>query len=157
MNIKDLIRAEKSALDTGKWASGHIPRTAFPMSKVRDRKYKFGQDYKWRVIKFEAAGVSCRILVWLNEPKEILRARFGVDVGAEMVVLCDHEFHASEPGWHCHVTFDEIASVTPGSARSDKMKWPRNVKLTERFTATEASALTIVSDVFRLKTQGELI
>lgn len=157
MNIKDLIRAEKSGLDTGRWAQGHIPRTAFPMSKVKDRKYKFGPDYRWRVIKFDAAGITCRILVWLNESKEILRARFGVEINSDIVVLCDHEFHASEPGWHCHVTFDEIANVTPGTARADKIKWPRNLKVSGKFTATEASALTIVSDVFRLKTQGELI
>ena len=157
MNLKDLIRADKTGLETGTWASGHIPRTAFPMSKVRDRKYKYGPEYRWRLIKFVAEGLKCRILLQLNEGKEILRARFGVEVNGDMVVLCTHEFHASEPGWHCHVTFDEIAAVPPGAARSGKKKWPVVLKPSARFNATEASALTIVSDVFQLRAQGAFL
>ncbi len=157
VNIKDIIRADKTDLNTGAWATGHVPRTAFPMSKVKDRKYKYGQEYRWRVVKFTCLGVKCRILILLNLAKQILRARLGVESGPDMIVLCDHEFHASEPGWHCHVTFEEAASVPPGAARQDKMKWPKNIRVSERFTADEASALSIVAATFRFKEQGELI
>jgi hypothetical protein len=156
VNIKDLIRADKTDLDTGKWAKGHIPRAAFPLSKLKDKKYKYGPEYSWRVIKFKAESASCRVLVWFNSSKEILRARLGVEVNGDMVVLCDHEFHASEPGWHCHVTFEDVATRTPGVARNTT-KWPRTIKPAARFGVTEANALTIVSEFFRLKSQGELI
>ena len=42
IKLKDVIRSEKSNVDTGKWANGHIPRAAFPMSKLKDKRYKFG-------------------------------------------------------------------------------------------------------------------
>ena len=125
MNIKDFIRAEKANLDTGKWASGHVPKSAFPLSRSKPKTYKFGPEYHWRLVKFDALSEECRIWITLNENKEIFRARFGVLRAGDMTVLCEHEFHASEPGWHCHLTFDHLDSASTGGMRWDKQKWPR--------------------------------
>lgn len=126
------------------------------MSRLKDKRYKFGPEYKWRVIKFDALGKKCRILVIFNEGKQILRARFGVDINGDMITLCDHEFHATEPGWHCHLTLEPVDRVSPGSARSDKRKWPRSPSRQD-FAVDSASALTVVAARFNLNVQGELL
>lgn len=156
MNIKELIRAEKLDVDVGKWSFGHIPRSAFPMSKLKDKRYKYGPDYSWRVVRFNALGYKCRILILFNDSKQILRSRFGVDVNGDTVVLCDYEFHATEPGWHCHVTPEDHVRVPPGIARSDKTKWPRNSSR-KTFGVEENSALTVVCEHFSVNCQGDLI
>lgn len=154
--LKDVIRSDKANVDTGKWARGHIPRAAFPMSKLRDKKYRYGQDYAWRLVKFEAAGHLCRILIWLNEEKQILRSRLGIERHGDMVVLCDYEFHAAEPGWHCHVAREHESELPAGVARHDKKKWPKDSSRKE-FNVDEASALSIVATHYRFQAQGELI
>jgi len=156
VNLKDVIRADKKDVDLGKWAPGHIPRSAFPMSKLKDKRYKYGPEWKWRVVKFEALGRRCRVLIFLNENKEILRARLGVDVNGDMVVLCDHEFHAAEPGWHCHLTLEEVEHVPSGAARGGKVKWPRSPSRQD-FGVDDASALTVVAECFNINAQGELL
>ena len=156
MNIKDVIRAEKNNLELGKWADGHIPRSAFPMSRLKDKRYKYGPDYSWRVVKFEIGDLECRILVMVNESKQIFRARLGVNVNVDMAVLCDHEFHASEPGWHCHLSLAPLASIAGGAARHDKSKWPRNSSRQD-FGSGKAGAITLVAALFNFMTQGDLI
>jgi hypothetical protein len=156
VNLKDIIRTQKSNLDTGKWAVGHVPRSAFPMSRLKDKRYRYGSDYSWRLVKFEVGMIACRILILLNESKEILRARLGVEMNGDMVVLSDYEFHATEPGWHCHVTFQSMHAVGPGAARHEKTKWPRQSSRLE-FGVDEKSALSRVAAHFKFGAQGELI
>ena len=156
MTIKAIIRSEKTNLKTGKWARGHIPRSAFPLSRLKDKRYRYGPDYAWRLVTFDAAGHNCRVLITLNESKEVLRARLGVDINGVMVVLCDYEYHATEPGWHCHVTTEPIKSIGSGAARSGKKKWPR--RSTRRdFNVDEKGALSVVANHYRFAAQGELL
>lgn len=156
MSLKRIIRAQKENLDTGKWSVGHVPRTAFPMSRLKDKRYRYGPEYSWRLIKFEACGYFCRVLILLNESKEILRARLGIEINGDMVVLSDYEYHASEPGWHCHLTLVDVALVDAGSARSDKTKWPRKSSRQD-FGANKANAVGIVATHFNFHAQGGLI
>lgn len=156
MKLKDIIRGQKSSLSIGKWGYGHIPRTQFPMSRLKDRRYKYGKEYAWRVVQFDAAGRHCRILIILNEKKEILRARLGVESSGDMIVISDYEFHGSEPGWHCHVATDDHSEISPGAARFNKRKWPTQPSRTQ-FGATEANALSIVARHFRFEAQGDLL
>jgi hypothetical protein len=154
--LKEIMRCQKTNVETGKWARGHIPRSAFPMSKLKDKRYKYGQEYAWRVVKFDAGQQSCRILILFNENKEILRARLGVDVNGDMIVLSDFEYHASEPGWHCHVALKPISEIGSGAARHDAKKWPKDSTRKE-FRVDEASALSIVAKHYNFQAQGELI
>lgn len=126
------------------------------MSRVKEKQYHFGKAYRWRLIKFESCGLKCRILLLLNLEKEIFRARLGVDDSGDTIVLCDHEFHASEPGWHCHFTLDDIDLAVPGAARSGKRRWPRGQNQAAKFTVTEAGALTIAAKRFGLVEEGPL-
>lgn len=154
--LKGIMRATKTNLDTGKWVRGHIPRSAFPMSRLKEKRYKYGPEYAWRLVKFEAADYRCRILILLNEGKEILRARLGVEVNGDMVVLSDMEFHASEPGWHCHVALKPIAELGSGAARHDARKWPKDSSQKE-FRVDESNALSAVAKHYNFEAQGELI
>jgi hypothetical protein len=156
ITLKDVIRSEKSNVDTGKWANGHIPRAAFPMSKLKDKRYKFGPDYAWRIVKFDALGHAFRVLIQLNMDKEILRSRLGVLINGDTVVLSDFEFHATEPGWHCHVALQGVPQLVPGVARHDKRKWPKDSSRKE-FNVDESNALSVVAAHYRFQAQGELI
>lgn len=154
--LKNIIRGEKTNIDTGKWVRGHIPRNAFPMSRLKDKRYKYGPEYSWRLVKFETLGNMCRILIFINEGKEVLRARLGVEVHGDMVVLSDYEFHATEPGWHCHLTVKPISELSSGGARHEKKKWPQNSSRKE-FRVDESSALSLVAKHYNFQAQGELI
>lgn len=154
--LKDIIRSKKTNIDTGKWTRGHIPRSAFPMSRLKDKRYKFGPEYSWRLVKFEALTKPCRILIFFNDNKEILRARLGVEVNGDMVVLSDYEFHATEPGWHCHVAVKPISELGSGAARVQTKKWPKNSSQKE-FRIDEAGALSFVAKHYNFEAQGDLL
>ena len=125
----DVIRAPKSQIDTGKWQAGHIPPSAFPLSKAKRKNYRYGAAYRWRVISFQALECRCRVLVLYNEGKGIFRASLGIEINGDMRVLCMHEFHADEPGWHCHAHLVEAADVDVGVFRTGMNKWPGNARL----------------------------
>jgi hypothetical protein len=156
LRLTDIIRSEKSGLDTGKWLAGHVPRAAFPMSRLKDKRYRYGPDYSWRLVKFDAGACPCRILILLNESREVMRARLGVEVNSDMVVLSDYEFHATEPGWHCHVSLSHVAAIGSGAARQGKKKWPQQSSKKD-FGVDRASALTLVAKHFNFAAQGELL
>lgn len=126
------------------------------MSRLKDKRYKFGPDYSWRLVRFDALGNQCRILILLNESKEIMRARMGVERSGDMVVLCEYEYHASEPGWHCHLTLEDTDAATAGAARDNKYKWPRNSSQ-RTFAVDRVSALSLVAGRFRFEAQGDLL
>ncbi len=159
MNIKDIIKAEKTDIDHGEWKSGHIPRSAFPMSKLKNKRYRFGPEYKWRVVKFTVGALKGRVLILLNEGKEIYRARLAIEQNNDLVVLCDHEYHANEPGWHCHFSSDELDTIEPGAARSHTTRWPQSPSSCSKqlFAVSEKSALTEAADRYRFHAQGTFI
>lgn len=157
MNLKEVIKADKTGVDLGQWNVGHIPRTSFPLSKVKDRRYKYGTAYSWRVIKFTCLGKKCRVLLLLNLDKGIYRARLGIEDSGDMFVLCDHEFHASEPGWHCHFTLDNISSIEPGCARGGKNRRPKMEDPKATFPVTKANALGYAARRYGFEKSGGLV
>lgn len=126
------------------------------MSRLKDKRYRYGPDYSWRLVKFQAGACSCRILILLNESREVLRARLGVEVEGDMVVLSDYEFHATEPGWHCHVTVEHVETIGSGAARQGKRKWPRQ-SAKKDFGVDQSNALTVVAEHFKFAAQGDLL
>ena len=73
-----------------------------------------------------------------------------------MVVLSDYEFHATEPGWHCHIAVKPVSELNSGGARYEKKKWPKHSSRKE-FRVDEASALSFVAKHYNFQAQGELI
>ena len=158
MNVANLIRGEKTALNLGAWGAGHLPRSAFPLSKVKEKQYRYGPAYKWRLIQFQCHRYKCRLLIILNRQKELFRLRFGVENDGNMVVLLDREFHGTKPGWNCHFTLDKVVSVVSGAVRGPgKRRWPRGCDPEAKFTVTEANALTVAAQMFQFGASGGFI
>ena len=159
MDLADIIRALKTDIEIGSWANGHISRSSFPLSLAKSKNYKFGPEYCWRVVKFDCLGRSFRVLIVLNENKQIYRATLGVEIENDISVLCQHEFHASEPGWHCHLTLGAADGLPVGVVRSHLRRWPHHSAAHSRmeFKVDKASGLTVAADLFRFSAQGGFI
>ena len=159
MDVSDIIRGVKSKPDLGEWKNGHIPRAVFPLSRAKNKNYKFGQEYKWRVVSFTGVHHKCKVLLLLNEGKQICRITLGAEINGDMAVLCQHEFHASEPGWHCHVCFNAIENIPTGANRSHLKRWPKPTSIHARaeFAITQQNVLSFAAEVFKFSAQGELI
>lgn len=124
MNLRALIGAPKHSVKAGEWKRGEIPRPQWPSRRAKSKAYKYGPLYSWRVVSFQALGVECRIRILLNLDKQIFRATFGVTEAGETTVLCDYEFHASEPGWHCHARCGDAAQIDSGTNRFGSKRLP---------------------------------
>jgi hypothetical protein len=164
MNIRDVVRGPKTDVSISEWREGHIPRERFPLSRVRSKSYKLGPDYKWRVISFDCLGDSFRVLVVFNEAKQIYRSTLAVEIrqsgraANELAVLCQHEYHASEPGWHCHVTFAETDTLPLGVARSHLKRWPQATSASHsEFGVHHRNAATIAAARYRISSPGTLL
>lgn len=125
MNLRSLIAADKSSVKTGEWKRGEIPRSRWPSRRARAKAYKYGPAYQWRIINFTVEGNECRLLLLLNESKQIFRATLGLADGADTINLCDYEYHASEPGWHVHARCDDHAVISAATNRFGGTRLPR--------------------------------
>jgi hypothetical protein len=159
MRLKDVIRAEKADIEIGSWNSGHVSRSAFPLSRARKKNYRYGPSYDWAIVKFTALGARFRVLVLLNESKEIYRATLAMDVPNDERALCQHEFHASEPGWHCHLHRMDIADVPDGVFRGNMQRWPGGGTILSRqeFGITKDNAIGVALRFYRIEIRGPLI
>lgn len=148
----EYIRADKSGLKFSDWKSGHITPRAFPMTGAKAKAYKFGPSYSWRVASFTCLSHECRVLILLNEEKQILRASFAVERNGGTVLAGVHEFHADHPGWHCHSHISDIDALPAGVNREGMRRWPgkRSHHGKTVFGVSKAAALTHVAKVFRL-------
>ncbi len=115
MHLKDVIRAPKDNIKVGQWRSGKVPKADFPIARGA---YRLGSSFKWTVIQFQAQGVECRVLVVVNHGKQNYEAILGVmGPNGTLRVLCSYEYHATEPGWHCHATHDDAKKLPGGVMR----------------------------------------
>jgi hypothetical protein len=121
VRVQEIIRASKTAIEIGTWRRGNVTRADFPIAK---RAYGLGRAYEWRVIKFEALGVQCRVLIVLNAPKERYEAILGAMADGRLRILCNFQYHSPEIGWHCHVSCGEVAQVPLGFMRGP---WLRRI------------------------------
>ena len=164
MDLRALIGAEKSSVRSGEWKQGEIPRAQWPSRKAKPKFYKWGSLYRWRIMTFSALGHECRVLLLLNESKQIFRASLGVTSAGETTVLCDYEYHASEPGWHCHARCEDISAISTGTNRYGGIRLPKsgNKHRRSEFTfgksqLSTASALHCAVKVFKIDNrEGEL-
>ena len=159
MRLAEVLRGTKNVTEDGRWQSGHIMRSAFPLSAAKTKNYKFGPEYRWRVIRFDCLLETCRVLIVINEGKQIYRATLGIEEGADMKVLCQYEFHASEPGWHCHLTLEDHTAVPAGIVRSHLRRWPQAKARHSQadFNVSTASAISHAAERFRFRAQGALL
>jgi hypothetical protein len=163
VRLKQIILAPKSGIDIGKkWTSGKVPRAEFPMAKAA---YRLGQSFKWTTIKFQALGSECRVLVVMNPAKQKYDAILGV-MGANgaLRILCSYEYHATEPGWHCHATHDDSASLSGGCMRGPWVKRVPAARGLHRATkhakfaiGDEAAAIRFALARYKIEEKGTLL
>jgi hypothetical protein len=162
VHLKEIVRAPKDDIRIGHWRSGKVPRADFPLAKG---PYNLGSAYKWNVITFQALGAECRVLVMFNQAKQKYEAILGV-IGSRgvMRVLCSYEYHASEPGWHCHVTHDDSESLTNSFMRGPWVKRVPGAKKPHRLAkhikfeiGDEAAAIRFATARYRIEKKGPLL
>jgi hypothetical protein len=162
VRLKDIVRADKKDIKIGPWTAGKVPRADFPIAK---KAYGLGNSFKWSVIRFKALESECRVLVVLNESKQKYEAVLGV-MGADgtLRILCSYEYHATEPGWHCHATHDDASTLSHGFMRGPWIKrFPGAGKQHRlgkhpRFSiGDEGKAIHFAIDRFKISEKGPLL
>jgi hypothetical protein len=125
------------------------------------QSYGLGASYRWCVISFVALGVECRVLVICNFQKEKYEAILGAMVESALRVLCSYEYHASEPGWHCHAACDDVGRVPLGYMRGP---WVRRIPKPQRphrrvdfKISDEKSAQRFAYGCYGIETEGTLL
>lgn len=164
MDLRTIISAPKTEVRSGDWRSGEIPRAQWPSRRAKARAYKFGPAYRWRIISFCSVGYEFRLRLLLNESKQIFRASLGLMVSGETVPLCDYEWHASEPGWHCHAKCEDFRRLNANFNRFGTERLPaaksyhrRREFRFKRDMVSEANALNCAVDFFRLDRGGGIL
>ncbi len=139
-----------------------MPRSAFPLSKPRNRAYRLGSSYKWRVVRFEAHNLAFRLLIAFNPDKEQYRAILALDLGQDMSILASYEFHGTHPGWHMSATCGNVDDVAVGMMRGPwQTRFPKARAFHRRLeygVPQEDAALDAASRFFRLhKKEGSML
>lgn len=162
MRLRQIVQAGKTNISLGSWHNGKVPRADFPISR---KAYRLGKSYEWRVVKFDALGVECRVLVVVNKPKQKYEAVLGV-MGPQgsLKVICSYEYHPSEPGWHCHATHDDVNTIPHGCMRGPWIqrrpgaRKPHRQAKYERFKIGDRDdAIRFALRRYKVETKGSLL
>lgn len=153
--LKDVITSSKTAIAVSAWRNGEIPYSQFPLSISGRKALKYGPQYEWCLINFECIGHKFVTLISINIEKQIYRARLACRKDDDMRVLCDHEFHAGEDGWHCHFYNGECENLKPGVRRDKNLlrRWPASPKSRSRrvFDVSKLTAVGRAVGRFRIR------
>lgn len=156
MRVREVIRAGKSNIELGQWSIGSMPPSHFRIFKQM-KTIKQGQDYSWRIVKFSIDDTWFRVLILLNQAKQIYRATLAVEVGEEVRIICVREFHVREPGWHCHAVLRCEQGVSTWTHRGLR-RYPRGFDLPAQFDVTsQTRATNIALRFFNIAPQGGLL
>lgn len=121
------------------------------------RTLRQGKSYHWRIITFDAAGRSFRVLILYNAERSIYRATLGVEDAGVVAILCVHEFHAGEPGWHCHADLPCDRGISHWNHR-ELSRWPKRPVVGVEFdVSTKDRATEIALKFYRISERGPLI
>jgi hypothetical protein len=154
--------ADKAVTDWGKWQTGGMPASAFPLSRRRGRSYRLGSAYRWRLIRFDALGSSFRLLLAFSLEKQQYRATLALDLDRDMSVVASYEFHGTHPGWHVAAACGDIENIPLGVMVGPWQRRIPNARHVHRnvdFTITDDnSALETAAEFFGLhKVEGGLL
>lgn len=141
-----------------------MPRKNWPSRKAKAKAYKYGKSYSWRVITFNSSHLECRVRILLNEQKQIFRASLGVTENGDTKMLCEYEFHASEPGWHCHARCENISEIDANRTRYGAIRIPMAKSKHRRLDFTfrgqllsKVTAFNCTIQFFKIEERGGLI
>ena len=116
MGLRALLLRDAPVIDAGKWETGKMPKSAFPLSK--NNSLRLGTGWHWRVIRLTYGEELCRILIAFHEGKQNAFAYFGIESGGDTRVVCSLEHHSTHPGWHVHAACDHMI------APLGRLRWP---------------------------------
>jgi len=157
MKLSQIIRAPKRSIKIGKWGTGKIRQSAFPMPKAPSKAYKYGPSYRWCVVIFFVDDKECRLLVLFNHLRLQFRATLGVMESNGLRILCDHEYHPTEP-WHCHFSMEDSINVPTGVRRIYMRRFPKRGGIDDAsFPASETEALRKAIKFYRVEEPGMLL
>lgn len=144
------IRENKSLVENGKWASGKMPRTAFPLSKTH--AYSLGSGWRWLILGVEAGPRRYRLLVAYEKAKSQYRAWLGLASGSDQILLARLEYHPSHRGWHCHLKRGELTDVSCGVVKHPgDREHAKSCRQSSDLQVTDLDALAIALRVFRVE------
>ena len=159
VTVADIIRADKTGVEVGEWRQGKLTPSVFPIAKPRS--IPVGPSWSWRLVRFEALGFDCRVLLRLNEERARFHALLAIEYEQQLYVVCHHELHIPDKNWHCHFVSGDVLKTMPGVLRDrERMRvWETEPSRANdvQFTVTRNSALTIAAGRFRFAAQGELV
>ncbi len=156
MRLRTIIKADKTNVRLEGWKQGNMQPSAFQIRKNLKTVHQGKSNY-WRVITFEALGKSFRVLVLYNPDREIYRATLGIEDGGQVSIVCVREFHASEPGWHCHADLECSRNVSMWN-HHDLIRFPRKPKLTATYGVTSQERATeLALKFYRISERGPLV
>jgi hypothetical protein len=156
MDVRYLIRAKKRLSDSGKWQTGKMPATAFPLSKSRAKALRYG-NRRWRVVQFSAAEVPCRLLINYHPSKRQFQALLGVERDGDMRVALALEHHPTHHPWHVHAACCPLREIPAGIKRGP---WVRQllangIRHRTPCPETDADAYARAASFFRLDLGNE--
>ena len=156
MRTQDVVKAKKSKIRMQEWGQGNMPPSAFRLRKDL-KAVKQGKSNKWRVITFSANYDSFRVLILYNPDRFIYRATLGIEKNGVVNILCVHEYHASEPGWHCHVDRKRVKGVTFWN-HSELQKWPKKPLYEAKYEVDTLDRTTeIALKFYKITEEGPLL
>jgi hypothetical protein len=156
MRVREILRAPKGDVVLEPWKQGDMPPAAFRLRQSM-KTVGQGKSYHWRIIRFTAYSESFRVLIIWNEGKQIYRATLGHEVGEVVRIICVREFHAREPGWHCHVVLSSPQGVSVWN-HGGLRRFPQGVFEEDAFGITSRElATTLALRFFGIDQSGELL
>lgn len=156
MRLREIIIAEKLNIRFMDWKQGNMPPAVF---KLRSdlRTLRQGKSNQWRIVTFDAIGRSFRVLILYNPDRFIYRATLAIEDAGMATILCVHEFHASEPGWHCHADPACDKGVSHWNHR-ELQRWPKHPLSSADYDVdTQDRATQIALKFYRISERGSLI
>lgn len=158
VELRKVIAAKKSAIKFGQWKNGKVPKADFPLAK---EAYALGNAYQWCVITFAALEAEFRVLVMMNPAKEKYDAILGIMSPKGLRILCTYQYHAGEPGWHCHATCDDASTIPVGVFRGPWVKRiPHSRKPHRRMefgVDSAVKAVRLAQEYYGIEVMGSLL
>lgn len=158
MYLRAIVAAGKTGIKVGAWRNGKVPKADFPIAR---NALRLGQAFEWCVVTFQALGQEVRVLVLFNIGKAKYDAILGVMANGMVRILCDYQFHSTEPGWHVHATCDSATRIPGGIFRGP---WVKRIpaarskhRCNEFGISNQSEALRFALIRYRIEEKGPLL
>ena len=112
MDLKGIVKAQKTVLSDTGWSTGKLKKSHFPLSK--NKGLKLGSQWEWRIINFSCLNSDLRLLIAFNPNKSSCNCYLGIVISDDTVVIARIEYHATHGTWHAHTKCENTSKILPG-------------------------------------------